>query len=391
MFAPVRALLAPRSHASTGVLAAAGVVAAAFTATPFLIIDLSAELGVTLGTAGLISTFQVGGFAATNFLAGRLLRPRASLHRASLIGVGLACALSAATDLFWLILVAQAAAGIGLGLLTWLSWAEATRHRLGLTDVAAVAPLTAAVGAPVLGLMAEVVGFRGIFALLAVVALVTLAVDARYGDLPVIGRNVSDSRTNRMLLAALFTITLSGSAVFVFAASAGRDVAGLSPAVVSIAYSLNALVGFLATRFPARRVTAGLWLFAGAVCAAAVGTVRSGAIFMLAMTVWGFGFWMGIPAVFRLLAERSLSPAERVGDAQSLMALGRVFGPLLGGLILGTGAFAMLSVAGAIGLGLGSLIVLVVELARQRVLASGPDLTGTALPGSPPSGELDPS
>ncbi len=386
MFAPVRALLAPRSHASSGVLAAAAVVAAAFTATPFLILDLASELGVTLGTAGLISTFQVGGFAATNFLAGRLLRPRANLHRASLIGVAVAYAISAATDLFWLILIAQAAAGIGLGLLTWLSWAEATRHRLGLTDVAAVAPLTAAVGAPVLGLIAEVSNYRGIYALLAVISLVTLAIDAKYGDLPVIGRNVSDSRTNRMLLAALFTITLSGSAVFVFAASAGRQVAGLSPAVVSIAYGLNALVGFIATRFPARRGSAGLWLLAAALSAAAVGTVRSGAVFLLAMTAWGFVFWMGIPAVFRLLAERSLSPAERVGDAQSLMALGRVFGPLLGGVILGAGAFAELSVTGAIGLGLGSLVVVVVEVARQRAVASPPAFTTTAPPGSPPSG-----
>ena len=71
-------------------LAAAGTVALAFAATPFLVPEIAAELDVRLGTAGLLSTFQVGGFAATTFLAGRLLRPQASIHKIGLIATGLA-------------------------------------------------------------------------------------------------------------------------------------------------------------------------------------------------------------------------------------------------------------------------------------------------------------
>ncbi len=365
MFAPVRALLAPRSHASVGVLAAAGLVAAAFTATPFVIPEIAARLEVSLGTAGLLSAFQVGGFAATSFLAGRLLRPQARLHQGSLVLVAAANGLSALSPRFFALLVGQLLAGIGLGLLTWLSWAEATRHRQGLSDVAAVGPLAGALAAPVVAWVGQVVGYRGVFGLLAVLALLVLLIDAEYGDLPVIGRNVSDSRTNRLLLLALFGMTMSGSALFVFAAAAGRQVAGLSPTLISIAFSLNALVGVVANRFTARRGTAGLWLLATAASAVVIGTIPDGFSYLVAMTAWGFIWWMGLPAVFRLLAERSLSPAERVGDAQSLMALGRVVGPLWGGIILGRGEFGRLSLASASGMAMASLIVVAVEIARS--------------------------
>jgi DHA1 family inner membrane transport protein len=367
VFAPVRALLAPRSGAAPGVLAAAAVVALSFVSTPFLVVELADQLEISLGRAGLLSTFQVAGFAATSFLAGRLLRPRARLHRASLVGVAVAGLLSALSPgLVWM-LAFQLVAGIGLGLLTWLSWAEATRHRAGLSDVAAIGPLTTVVGAPVLAGVGSVAGYQGIFLLQAGLAVATLWIDAHYGELPVIGRNVSDSRTNRILLLALFGMTMSGSAIFVFAAAAGTEVAHLSRSTVSIAFSLNALVGVVANRFAARRGTAGLWLLAGSVAAVAIGTVRAGSVYMVAMTAWGFVWWMGIPAVFRLLADRSLTPAERVGDAQSLMALGRVFGPLVGGTILGHGNFGRLSIVAALGLVMASLLVLVVEVARLRI------------------------
>ena len=202
-------------------------------------------------------------------------------------------------------------------------------------------------------------------------ALLTVAIaliPAQYGELPAIGRNVSDSKTNRILLGALFLLMLSGSAVFVFAAAAGREIAHLSPVVVSIAFSLNALVGVVATRFSAKPGTAWMWLAATALGALGVGLSRSPVVYMVAMIGWGFVFWMGVPAVFLLLAERSLSPAERVGDAQSLMALGRVFGPIVGGIILGAGAFDRLSVVGAVGLVAAAVLVVgVVEVARIRL------------------------
>ena len=348
-------------------LAAAGTVALAFAATPFLVPEIASELSVRLGTAGLLSTFQVGGFAATTFLAGRLLRPQESIHKIALMATGLAHLFSAVAPQFWMVLVLQLLAGIGMGFLTWLSWSEATRHRRGLADVAAVAPLVAALSSPLLSWLAGLGSYRAVFGLVGALTVAVALLPAQYGDLPAIGRNVSDSKTNRILLAALFLLMLWGSAVFVFAAAAGRDVAHLSPVVVSVAFSLNALVGVVATRFVAKPGTAWMWLAATGLGALGVGLSGSPVVYMAAMIGWGFVFWMGVPKVFLLLAERSLSPAERVGDAQSVMALGRVFGPIVGGVILGAGAFDRLSLFGAVGLEIAALVVGAVEIARIRL------------------------
>jgi DHA1 family inner membrane transport protein len=116
----------------------------------------------------------------------------------------------------------------------------------------------------------------------------------------------------------------------------------------------------------ASRRTGGLWLTGSALSALVIGLVSSKLVFFAAMAVWGFSFWIGVPAVFRLLAERSLTPAERVGDAQALMAFGRVVGPLIGGTAVGSGSFARLSVVGAVGLGGAACGVSSVELYRAR-------------------------
>jgi DHA1 family inner membrane transport protein len=349
------------------VLAAAGTVALAFAATPFLVPEIASELHVRLGTAGLLSAFQVGGFAAATFLAGRLLRPQAAIHKIGLVATGITHLLCVVAPEFWMVLVLQLLAGIGMGFMTWLSWSEATRHRRGLADVAAVAPLVAAFSSPLLSWLAGLGSYRVVFGLVGAVTLLIALIPAHYGELPAIGRNVSDSKTNRILLGALFLLMLAGSAVFVFAAAAGREVAGLSPVVVSIAFSLNALVGVVATRFTAKPGTAWLWLAATGLGALGVGLSGSPIVYIVAMIGWGFVFWMGVPAVFLLLADRSLSPAERVGDAQSLMALGRVIGPIAGGILLGAGAFDRLSIVGAVGLVTGALVVGGVELARIRL------------------------
>jgi len=68
-------------------------------------------------------------------------------------------------------------------------------------------------------------------------------------------------------------------------------------------------------------------------CAIAVGAFTVVPVFVVAMVAWGFSFWMGVPGAFSLLAERSAFPDERAGDAQAVMAAGRVVGPLVGGAL----------------------------------------------------------
>ncbi len=73
------------------------------------------------------------------------------------------------------------------------------------------------------------------------------------------------------------------------------------------------------------------------------------------MTFWGFAFWMGVPGAFALLAERSRHPDERAGDAQSVMAAGRVVGPLVGGVLLDLSGPTLLGVLGGAVMGLGGV------------------------------------
>ena len=82
------------------------------------------------------------------------------------------------------------------------------------------------------------------------------------------------------------------------------------------------------------------------------------------MVTWGFGFWMAVPAAFSVLAEHSNYPAERAGDAQAYMAMGRVVGPMLGGLLYDAGLLALGIVGGLLMASAGAVFAV---LARRPV------------------------
>jgi DHA1 family inner membrane transport protein len=350
-------------------MAGAAVVAATFAATPFLLPDVSTRLSVDIGSTGLLSVAQVGSFAAASFFAGRLFRPRRRLHYGSLVLVALAALGSALATDFGFLIGMRVLAGLGMGTITWIAWADATRFSRGLGDVAAVAPVTATVASPLLGWLVEIGGYPLVFAAIGVIALLAMFLPVDFGDLPRIGREVSVSRSNRVLLAALAVLSVGGSAVFIFTAAAAQEIHGLSPVTVSWALSLNAIAGVAATRRKARARTAGIWLAVTAMSALTVGVVGSSVVFFLALTLWGFAFWMAVPAVLSLLAARSKTPSERMGDAQAAMASGRVLGPIVGGLALGAGQFARLSAVGATIIMVAAVIVAVVEWHRVSVTA----------------------
>ena len=342
------------------------MVAAVFAATPFLLPDVSARLDITLGLTGALSTAQVASFALASFLAGRLFKPRRRLHYGSLALIAISCGASALVTSFPILVSTRVASGIGMGILTWIAWADATRFSKGLGQVAAVAPITAAIASPIIGWLIGRGGYPWVFATLGLIAAIAMVFKVDFGDLPRIGRKMSSSKTNRVLLFAMLLLSLGGSAVFIFAAAVGEAVVGLSPVTIAFALSLNALAGVAGTRFNARRGKAGLWLAGAAFAALALGNLAEPIWFFVAMFVWGFSYWMVVPAVFRLLAARSLTPSERIGDAQALMAVGRVFGPVLGGVAVAGGDFSRLSGTGSIVMFCAAGIVFVVEAARRR-------------------------
>lgn len=357
---------AVRPQASPGVMAGAAVVAATFAATPFLVSDVATTLDVAIGTTGLMSTAQVGSFAMASFLAGRLFRPRKRLHYGSLLLVAVATLLSAIAPSFVLLLITRVVAGFGLGTLTWIAWADATRFTRGLGDVAAVAPLTAAVVSPLWGWLTQTGGYPWVFGAMALIAAAATLIKVDFGELPRVGRSVSQSHSNRFLLAALLLLSLGGSSVFIFTGAMALELHDLTSVSFSWALSINAITGVIATRLNPRRGFAWVWLVGTAASAFVVGSMMSSGLFFAAMALWGFAFWMAVPEIMRLITERSAHPSERMGDAQAAMAMGRIAGPVMGGLALAAGGFGSLSGTGAVVILLAALVVAIVETHRLR-------------------------
>lgn len=357
---------AVRPQASPGVMAGAAVVAATFAATPFLLPDVASRLSLDIGETGLLSSAQVGSFAVASFLSGRVLRPRKRLHYGSLLLIGLSTLGSALAPTFILLVLTRVAAGFGLGMLTWIAWADATRFSRGIGEVAVVAPLTATLASPPLGWLTEIGGYPWVFTALAMLAFAASFARVDFGDLPRVGRNVSGSRSNRFLLLTLLVLSLGGSSVFIFSGAAAIAVHGMSATMLAWALSINAITGVIATRHKAKPGKAGYWLVGTAASALVIGVFSSPWIFFAALAVWGFAFWMAIPAIFELLAQKSRIPSERIGDAQAAMAVGRVLGPVVGGLALGAGRFDRLSAVGAGAILLAAIAVGIIESYRLR-------------------------
>ncbi len=371
MFGPARLLYAFRPRAPLGILTGAAAVGTMYVATPFLIPEISTRYGVSEGLAGAISVAQVGAFAAANFLLPRLVAPSGGLLRASAAALVLANALSALTGTFWLLVALRVGAGVAAGAITWVAWDDAMRQPHSLAAVAAAGPVTALVAAPVLAAVAES-GDRAVYLTLALATVPAALLPVTTSGLGSREGSVSRSRSNRVLLAALFLLTFAGSGLFVYQAVAAREVLDLSPVVTSFAFSLNSAGGLLGARLSARHRRPGWWLASAG--PAAYLTIGGGhpAFFFLGMAWWGFAFWMGVPGVLQMLAARSLEPGERAGDAQGLMAVGRALGPALGGGLADTGAYTAMAAVAGVGISSAGITVIGVQEGRDRLPPTDP-------------------
>ena len=138
------------------------------------------------------------------------------------------------------------------------------RRRRARRAVAAAGPVAVRIGAPILAALATV-GDRALYLLLALATVPAIVLIA-----PIVGERrrpgtVSKSRSNRVLMGAMWLLTLSGSALFINEALAARDIHGLAPLAASIAFSLNAAGGLIGARFSTRHRHPGWWLASAAV------------------------------------------------------------------------------------------------------------------------------
>ena len=365
MQTPVQIVTLLRPQTRADLLAAAGVSSMVFTATPFLLPVVSDQYDVSLGIASLISSFQLGGFVIASWTVGRLVQPSRRLLVLALLAAAAANVASALVPWYSALLGLRLLGGIALAVVAWLGWQEVFGDNDRMGDVAVVGPVVGIVGAPLASFLADWSGADAVFIALGIFALLPLVVPHPSSEIsanapPRYGRSKPIPVT-RVILICLGLLTAGGSAVFVFAAALGIDDLGMDPFLVSLAFSGNALVSIPAARYRGARPLAGLWLIGTATMAAIVTTVDVDVIFWAAIVFWGFAFWMGVPGVFKLLSERSAHPADRAGDAQSIMAAGRVVGPLLGAAFIEAGSIELLGITAAAMMTAAALVLVAVE------------------------------
>lgn len=336
LLAPVRVIQTLRPNIPAGVFAATAVSTVVFSATPFLIPAIADDRALSVGLVGIISTAQLGGFVIASSVGPRFLRPRRRVMVLAIVIGVLANLLSAVSPWFAMLVATRWLSGLSLGLIAWIAWAEVFGDNERVGDVAIIGPIVGTVASPIVALVVARAGPDWLFAVLAGLYLVP-ACFVRSMRLDASKRPHRDrhppTRAAAAILVVLTMLTLGGSATFVFAGAIGHDVVGLPAFTVSLVFAANALAGLPSARFRGDRKLPGLWLCLTGLSAVAVGTLHSATVFWVALIIWGFAFWMGIPGAFALLAERSKYPDERAGDAQAVMALGRVVGPLVGGVL----------------------------------------------------------
>lgn len=369
--APVRLIYALRPQVPAGVLSATAVSTIVFASTPFLVKGVAVDQGVDVATVGVISTAQLAGFMVTSWGAGRVLRPRRRVMVAAVVLGFVANLLSALAPWFSLLVAARLLSGVSLGLIAWIAWTEAFGDDDKIGDVAVIGPLVGIVSAPVVAIVIDASGSDLLFVILALLQLVPLAfVRTMRLDAAVRPRRQRHrpTRAAAAILLCLGTITFGGSAVFVFAGVIGQDDVGLSPLAVAFVFSCNSLASVPSARYRGRRKLPGLWMLLTGATAFTLGAIQHPIAFWIALPMWGFCFWMGIPGAFSLLAERSRYPDERAGDAQAIMAAGRVIGPLLGGALYAASAVWLGIVGGTIVAAAGLTMVYIEWRIRPEVL-----------------------
>ncbi|MEZ5375722.1 MAG: MFS transporter [Acidimicrobiales bacterium] len=373
--APIRLSSRLRPSASPGLLFGSAATSTIFVATSFAVPAVIDDYRVSAGAAVLISTAQVGGFTLTNLVGGRRLVPSADMARGALGVMVVTNLVSVFAPNFALLVMLRFLCGLAMGLFTWIAWADSADDDTRRGSIAAVGPLTSAVAAPLLAVAVNVGGLDAIYGTLAVVSvlcmLLPITVEAAISH----GRRPIEAKGILPVLLGMAGLTLGGSAVFVFIGVIARDQIGMSTVTLSIALSLNAVAGIPTARYAGRRRFPGVFIMLTGCCAFLLTVADSTVMFMAIVTIWGMTFWLAVPETYALLSERSRHPADRIGDAQAIMSMGRVIGPTVGGALVAAGSFTVLGlVAGGVMIA-GGLAVTYVSMSHRWDGAAAVDRT----------------
>lgn len=369
MQVPIRLVALVRPSVAPGVLLAVGFNTVVLGSTPFLLNLVVDEYGIGLVAASAIGVAQLSGFVIGSWSGGRWLQPRRRVFVAALCLAVVANLASAILPPFPLLVGLRFVSGLSLGLLTWFAWVQVFGEEKGMGDIAVMGPIAGIISSPLIAIFATD-GPTSVFVLLGVLAVAPLLFNRGTGATDRVPARSARSRPvpeALAILVALGVFTLGGSAVFQYAVVLGTDRAGLTVNTVALMFSANAIAGIPGAKWPWRRGRPGFWLAATGCCAVAMGLATTGPAFGVVVVLWGFAFWMGIPGVFSVLAERSRNPSDRAGDAQAIMAGGRIFGPLMGALVLqGAGPAALGMFGGGLMLTAGVVLLSVQAVTTPR-------------------------
>ena len=386
MQVPVRlvAVLRPQVHGA--VLAAVGVATVVFSASPFLIDEVADHYDLGLSAAALISTAQLGGFGLASVGSARTLTGRRHVFLSSAAALIVANLLSALVPPFAVLVGLRMIAGLAMGVAAWMAWSLVFGDDQETSEVSMVGPLVGIVAAPIIAPVVQLGGISATYLMLSAWAAVPVLLALLLSVPQVAARSVAASGldgsatvgTDRqvngrhrpvpaalVILVSLALFSAGGSSVWMFTAVFGEE-RGLSLTVLAWAYSANAVAGVVSARWSSDRGPAGVWVAATGGLALLVSVYANGTFQLVAMVMWGFFFWMGLPAAFSLLAARSRYPAERAGDAQAYLAAGRVLGPTIGGFTLDYGGpLALGLVAATVMIGAGLMLVVVARTGNK--------------------------
>jgi DHA1 family purine base/nucleoside efflux pump-like MFS transporter len=333
---------------------------------------VSAELDVSVTAAGQLTTaFALAYAVSAPLLATITARwERRRLLMVALLVAALGNALSAVATTYPLVLGGRIVAALGAAAFTPAATLFATALRPPAERGRAVAivfgglTLAIALGVPIGSLLAGSIGYRGVFALVAAVSIVTalavrLQLPLMAGSPAVALRERLAAAADRRVLAVL-AITVFGvvatMSVYIYVVPLLTVTTGLAGSTIGgllLAYGLGAIVGNAwggraTDRFGS--IPTLIASLAGFVIMIATlpltATTAVGAA--VALFVWSVFTWSFNPPVQNLLLELAPSGGLVLSLNASAIYLGMGLGGVLGGAVIGTVGVLALPVVGAV-------------------------------------------
>jgi predicted MFS family arabinose efflux permease len=359
-----------------------------------MLIELSSDLGVSVRDAGLLITFGAVmlciGSPVTAWLTSRI--ERRTLLAATLALLALTNAASAfAPDYASLLAIRLVMLAVGAlytpqaaGTAALIVPAE--RRGSTIAYVFLGWSLAAAIGLPLIALIASRYGWRSVYGGIGAIGCVSFLLLAWRlpGGLvgaPVDLKTWADVGRNRMivLLLSITTLQMSGQfVVFTFMGPLLTKLTGAGPDAIGLVFGLYGVFGFIGIVIATRIVDA--WgpyktslLFTGLMLTGMAGWALSAGIYPLmacSVAIWGLGFAStNSMQQVRLVGAAPALASASVSLNTSVLYIGQAVGSAIGGMLY---ARDWLYGSGYVALGFVALALFVVVLTRPRPAAASP-------------------